>query len=108
MSYDGDITALMRNPVFNHSPQWEEAKPPHATSACVGHRRQLGSNDTELVNAYGIDAVEITVLASTLPKAPAKFDKFTVNGQNHIVQDVRQQIGFGGTVLLYRAYCKGH
>ena len=107
-AHDTAIINMLRMREFNHNPTWTEAKPPHDTKRIVGHVRNLGNNDTELINTYGNDALEATCLAADFPKAPIKFDKLTLaDGRILIVQDVRTQIGFNGAVLIYKLYLKG-
>ena len=92
---------------FDHKPVWTQAKPPHATKTVVGHKRNFGSNETELVNAYGIDGVELIVKASDFATAPEKFDKFTVDTEVYTVTDVKPQRGFNNSVIIYRCYSRG-
>ena len=62
----------------------------------------------ELINAYGNDAFECTAKAQDFPTPPIKFDKITLaDGRAFVIQDVRSQIGYNGTVILYKMYLKG-
>ena len=93
---------------FDHSPTWTATKPPHESKTVIGHVRNLGSNDIELINAYGADAFECTCKAADFPIQPLKFDKITLaDGRSFVVQDVRSQIGYNGTIILYKMYLKG-
>lgn len=104
---DNAMVGMLRRAEFDHAPVWTAAKPPSPSATVVGHLRQLGKGDEELVNAYGADAVEITCLFSDFTQAPEKFDAFVVKGHRYVAQDVRMQVGFSGTPLLYRIYAKG-
>ena len=104
---DNALIGLLAKAEFDHAPVWTAAKPPQPTATVVGHLRQLGKGDEELINAYGADGVEITCKATDFPQAPEKFDAFVVKGHRYVAQDVRMQIGFSGAPLLYRIYCKG-
>ena len=93
---------------FDHSPTWTQTKPPHQSKTVIGHIRNLGNNDIELINAYGNDAFECTAKAQDFPVTPVKFDKMTLaDGRTFVIQDVRSQIGYNGTVILYKMYLKG-
>ena len=93
---------------FNHSPVWTQTKPPNQTKTVIGHVRNLGNNDIELINAYGTGTLECTAKAADFPVPPIKFDQIRLaDGRAFIVQDVRTQIGYNGTVLLYKLYLKG-
>ena len=105
---DAALLDLLALSEFDHKPTWKQAKPPQTTKQVTGHVRQLGIKDETLVNAYGIDAVEITCKVADFPFAPAKFDSFTVGTHKYVAQDVRTQIGFAGVPLLYRVYAKGN
>ena len=92
---------------FDHSPTWTATKGGE-TKTVIGHVRNLGNNDIELINAYGADAFECTAKAADFPIQPLKFDKITLkDGRIFVVQDVRSQIGYNGTVILYKMYLKG-
>ena len=104
---DSALIGLLAKAEFDHAPQWTAAKPPSPSATVVGHLRQLGKGDEELINAIGIDGVEITCKADDFPQAPVKFDAMVVKGHRYVVQDVRMQVGFSGVPLLYRLYCKG-
>ena len=110
MSWQADADAAVLTTLlgtFDHNPVWKQAKPPHDTKTVVGHKRNFGSNETELVNAYGIDGVELIVKASDFTLAPEKFDRFTVGGEVYTVTDVKAQRGFNNAVILYRCYSRG-
>jgi hypothetical protein len=107
VAMDNAVLGMLGRAEFDHAPTWTAAKPPSPSATVVGHLRQLGSKDVELVNAYGIDAVEITCRADSFPQAPIKFDHIVVKGHSYIAQDVRMQVGFSGAPILYRIYAKG-
>ena len=104
---DSALINMLAMAEFDHAPVWTAAKPPAPTATVVGHLRQLGKGDEELIQSFGVDAVEITCKATDFPQQPVKFDNFVVKGHRYIAQDVRMQIGFSGAPLLYRIYCKG-
>lgn len=107
LAMDNAMVGLLQRAEFNHAPVWTAAKPPAPTATVVGHLRQLGKGDEELINAYGTDGVEITCKADDFPQPPEKFDAFLVKGHRYVAQDVRMQVGFSGSPLLYRIYAKG-
>ena len=93
---------------FDHSPTWTQTKAPNESAVVVGHVRNLGNNDIELINAYGADALECTAKAADFPITPVKFDNIKLaDGRSLVVQDVRLQIGYNGVVILYKMYLKG-
>ena len=107
LAMDSAMIKMLAMAEFNHAPVWTAAKPPSPSATVVGHLRQLGKGDEELVNAYGADGVEITCRVSDFTQAPEKFDAFVVKGHRYVAQDVRMQVGFSGSPLLYRIYAKG-
>ena len=92
---------------FDHKPVWDQAKPPHANKTVTGHKRGFGADETELVNAYGVNGCEMIVKASDFAAQPEKFDQFTVGSERYTVDAVRPQRGFNNSVILYRCFCKG-
>lgn len=108
LTHDQATITMLSMREFNHSPTWTQTKAPNLSATVVGHVRNLGNNDVELINAYGTDALECTAKATDFPAQPAKFDTITLaDGRSMVVQDVRTQIGYNGIVLLYKLYLKG-
>ena len=61
-----------------------------------------------LVNAYGVDSMQIHLMATSLPAAPQKFDIFTVSGQRLIAQGVMaKREETSGDIIGYQVYVKG-
>ena len=92
---------------FDHAPVWRQAQAPHTTQTVVGHKRNFGASETELVGAYGIDGCEIICKAASFPTPPTKFDRFTIDGEVFTVTDVKPQRGFNNSVILYRCFSRG-
>ena len=110
MSWQSDADAAVLTTLlgtFDHAPVWRMAAPPHTSKTVVGHKRNFGSAETELVNAYGIDGCEIIVKASDFPTPPAKFDRFTIDGEVFTITDAKPQRGFNNSIILYRCYSRG-
>ena len=105
-AHDQALLQLLSMPEFNHSPTWTQAKPPNASKVVTGHRRFIGSDEETLINAYGTGSIEMISKAADFTAIPEKFDEFNVKGDIYIVHDVKHQIGFNGTVLFYRCFCK--
>lgn len=74
-------------------------------TAIVGFRN-LGRDDTELVNAYGPGVVAITCAREDFPDAPGKFDQFVINGMTYIVQAAHQAT-LNANVVGWRVYATG-
>ena len=82
----------------------EKAKPPHAVKALNVGFRHAGAQDTEVINAYGMNAVIITFKASDI--IPEKFDELTLDGKRFTLDSVHP-IHVNGDLLFYKSYAKG-
>lgn len=71
----------------------------------VGHKT-AGLRDEPIINAYGIDAVVISIKADDLPAAPKKFDRLTIAGTINVLHDVRE-VNLGGVVIGWKCYVRG-
>ena len=110
MTWKNDADAAMVSTVlakYDHKPTWKQNKTPSLTKVVRGHLRQFRSDETDLINAYGVHGVEIICDAASFPTAPIKFDEFDLNGEVYTVNDVRIQNGFDNTPIVYRCLCKG-
>lgn len=85
---------------------WSRAKAPTPTKQLVLGFKTAGVKDTEIVNAYGINAVVLTVRAMDVTVAPEKFDTFTVNGVRHTA-DAVHPVNLNGTVIGWKVYVRG-
>ena len=83
----------------------EIAKPPHTVIPVNVGFRHAGATDTEVVNAYGMNAVIITFKAADI--TPAKFDELTVDGKRFTL-DAVHPIHVNGDLLFFKAYAKGN
>lgn len=85
---------------------WTQAKPPNATMTAMVAARHVGSDETEIVNAYGIDTLMIVAEASLFPERPTKFDRIdSVNGV-HIVQGAMERV-LSNRITFYQLFCRG-
>ena len=65
----------------------------------------ISKKEETLVNAYGINGVQIQVAATA---TPIKFDEFKVNGESYTVDDVVPKHERGtGTITSYTCYARG-
>jgi len=94
--------------VFDHKPEWRQAKPPNTIRTIRGFQRQFGSDESELINAYGVRGCEVVCEAASFGgDQPEKFDQFIIDGQKFTIQMVRPTKGFRNRELLFRCFCKG-
>ena len=110
MTWQADADAAVLGQLlstFDHAPVWRQAQAPHNTKTVVGHVRNFGSAETEVVASYGIDGVEIICRAKDFVVPPMKFDRFTIGNLVYTAQDVKEQRGFQNQLLVYRIFCKG-
>lgn len=66
----------------------------------------VAPTDAEVVNAYGIGAKIITVLAVDLGTAPDKFDRIQMHGATYTV-DTWQPVYIAGVLVSYRGFVRG-
>ena len=85
---------------------WSRAKAPSPTKTLTVGFRTAGVKDTEIVNAYGINAIVLTVRAIDVSVAPEKFDSFTVNGVRHTA-DAVHPVHLKGEVIGWKLYVRG-
>lgn len=85
---------------------WSRAKAPTPTQQLVIGFKTAGVKDTEVVNAYGINAVVMTVRAVDVSVAPEKFDAFIVNGVRHTA-DAVHPVHLNGVVIGWKVYVRG-
>jgi hypothetical protein len=85
---------------------WSRAKSPTPTVALTVGFKTAGVKDVEIVNAYGLNAIVITVRASDVSVSPEKFDSFTINGTRYIADDV-SPILLNASAVGWKIYVKG-
>lgn len=84
------------------------AKPPSVTKDLTAIVQPINSRDEGLINAYGVGAKTIQILAADLPIAPLKFDTVTSQGERLVIDTVVPQNTRGtGTICFFLCYVKG-
>lgn len=104
---DADNNWLQVLMTFNHTPVWRQADAPQTVLTVTGHATPFRPDEVELINAYGINGMNLRCRASQFPTAPKKLDQFEVLGRIWTVGGVTPVIGAGGYVLLYHCYLRG-
>ncbi len=84
----------------------QRAKSPGSTVSLVVGFKTAGVKDVEVVNAYGLNAVIITVAAKDTTTAPEKFDVLTINGVRHTA-DAVHPVHLNGTIIGWKVYVRG-
>lgn len=93
---------------FDHRPRWFQAKPPRTTMIVRGFRRFFGSDEVDLLNAYGVKGCELICDLSTFNgDQPEKLDRFQVEDEMFTVQSSKVIQGYANARLLVRCYCRG-
>lgn len=85
---------------------WTQAKPPAATRAVNGYIKMVGKDETEIINAYGMNAKVLTVAAKDFTTRPEKFDTFTLGADRYTVNAV-QDIHINNAVAFYKIILRG-
>jgi hypothetical protein len=85
---------------------WERAKVEGSAARLTVGFRTAGVKDEAIVNAYGINAVIMTVLASEALVPPEKFDSFIVQGVRHTA-DAVHPVNLNGEVIGWKVYVRG-
>lgn len=85
---------------------WSRAKAPQTSKSITVGFRTAGIKDTEIVNAYGINAVVITVRELDLDVAPEKFDTFMIQGVRHTA-DAVHPVHLNGSIIGWKVYVRG-
>lgn len=85
---------------------WSRAKAPSPTKAVTVGFKTAGVRDTEIVNAYGLNAVVMTMRAIDTAVAPEKFDTFTVHGVRHTA-DAVHPVHLNGEIIGWKIYVRG-
>lgn len=85
---------------------WERAKAGGAAATVTVGFRTAGVRDEAIVNAYGINAVIMTMRASEAPVPPEKFDSFVVHGVRHTA-DAVHPVNLNGDVIGWKIYVRG-
>jgi hypothetical protein len=84
------------------------AKPPSVTKDLIAIVQPINSRDEGLINAYGVGAKTIQILAADLPIAPLKFDTVMSQGERLVIDTVVPQNTRGtGVICFYLCYVKG-
>lgn len=89
---------------------WLQAKPPEQSGVIDKAIVQNNRREADaIINAYGINGVNIQVDVDDVPVIPEKFDVFTdVIGQRHVVDTViAHRARDTGVIRSYTIYCKG-
>lgn len=102
---DGALKQVLT--LFNHRPEWRQAKSPHQATVVRAHVRQFTGDESELINAYGHSGVAIYVDAASIPVKPEKFDKFLIDGESFTAGGVHEMRGFNNSLLYYTIYARG-
>lgn len=84
--------------------EFKQALPPNVSVriAKVGiatiRPRSAGGDD--VVNSFAVGTRVVTILESSLPVRPGKFDLLTINGEKFVIEDVRpaEEPGSGVTI----------
>jgi hypothetical protein len=85
---------------------WERAKSDGVASAVTVGFKTAGAKDEAIVNAYGINAIIMTLRAMEAPVPPEKFDTFIVHGVRHTA-DAVHQVNLNGEVIGWKIYVRG-
>lgn len=85
---------------------WSRAKAPSPTKTITVGFKTAGVKDTEIVNAYGINAIILTVRALDVTVAPEKFDSFTIANVRHTA-DAVHPVNLQGRVIGWKVYVRG-
>jgi hypothetical protein len=83
-----------------------QTKPPQTTLNIIGGWKIAGTNDAEIIQAYGIGVRVITCDARDFTTQPEKFDKFIVNGESFSCLAVHP-VHLNASLVGYKCYCKG-
>lgn len=84
---------------------WVKAIGGQTATVQVGFKT-AGVKDTEIINAYGLNAIVMTVRQIDLPVAPEKFDSFTVQGVRHTA-DAVHPVHLNGSIIGWKIYVRG-
>lgn len=104
---DADSSILQVLDTFNHRPTWQQTKAPLASKSVTGHLRTFKADESEYINAYGEQGVEIICKATDFSIPPEKFDRFEVGADVYVVHAVKEQRGFRNNLIVYRCLCRG-
>ena len=86
---------------------WTRAKAAGAAANLTVGFKTAGVKDVEIVNAYGINAIILTVRAIDVTVPPEKFDTFVVSGQR-ITADAVHPVHLNGSVIGWKIYARGN
>lgn len=89
--------------------KWVPSPSSHATASrtMVAGVRPVGADETDVVNAYGIDARIVTAKVSDFKTdQPQKFDRFELGDEVLVVHHVRID-RVNNAKALYTCYCRG-
>ena len=86
-----------------------QVKAPNATANVKAIVEPFRREETELINAYGINGMTVQVLAGDLPITPQKFDTFHLaTGKKMTINEpIEQRERGNGNLAYYIIYCKG-
>lgn len=87
---------------------FSSAKPPSVTKNLTAIVQPINSRDEGLINAYGVGAKTIQILATDLSIAPLKFDTVMCQNERLVIDTVVPQNTRGsGVISFYLCYVKG-
>lgn len=82
-----------------------QVKPPNSTASFNVGFRTAKSDESEIINTYGVGTVIITGSAGDFPVPPQKFDKITIGAENYTVHTALP-VHLGNVLIGWKMYAK--
>lgn len=82
-----------------------QAKAPGNTGNMTIGFRMVKAEESEIVDAYGVNTSVLTAKAADFATPPEKFDRFTINGERFTVQSV-QAVHLNTAIIGYKMFAK--